>query len=451
VGRRKTAVTSAAGLVLAALVCVPGAAASAPAAPADEPVRILVVGDSMTQGSAGDWTWRYRLWQHLVGAGVSIDFVGPRDDLWDNVTGDFGSHAYVDPDFDRDHAARWGMSMTFPDIPIDELVDAYQPDVVVEMLGVNDLQFLGETPADTEGVLRGFIADARSADPDVDLVLARVPQPWLPKVVDFNARIDTMAAELTTPDSRIVSAQSDAGLVREEDTWELAHPNAHGDVKIAAGVADALSTLGIGPPAARPLPVVPRGPRIPPVLAATSSPRNLHLSWLRSPGAQQSEVWLRDLTAGEEWRLVAAHVTDTTFDVAGLPGWHRFQARVVPIKWNWRAAEDAWSNVVTVEVLDDRLGAVRRVRATRTRHGAARVRGTPVLGATSYRLSVARSATCAKVPRPKRFAVVAEGLTRPAGRLKVDARAIWLRLVGVRGSLVGELRPSSTDCVRLRR
>jgi lysophospholipase L1-like esterase len=438
-------------LALAALVCVPVGSAPATAAPADGPVRILLVGDSMTQGSSGDWTWRYRLWQHLVGAGVSVDFVGPRDDLWDNVTGDFGSQAYVDPGFDRDHAARWGMSMTFPDIPIDDLVDAYQPDVVVEMLGVNDLQFLGETPAETEGVLRGFIADARSADPDVDLVLGRVPQPWLPKVVDFNARIDAMAAELTTPASRIVSAQSDAGLVREEDTWELFHPNARGDVKVAAGMADALSALGIGPPASRPLPDVPRGPRIPPFLVATSTLRNLHYSWLRSPGAQESEVWLRDLTVGEDWHRVAEHVADTTFDVAGLPGWHRFQVRVVPKKWNWRAAEDAWSNVVRVEVLDDRLGAVSRVRATVMRNGAVKVSGAPVLGATSYRLSVARAATCAKVPRPKRFSVVAEGLPRPARRLRVHARALWLRLVGVRGALVGGLRPSSTDCVRLRR
>ena len=74
----------------------------------DDPVRILIVGDSITQGSAGDWTWRYRLWQHLTEHGVSVDFVGPRDDLWDNVTSQFGSQAYVDPAFDQDHAARWG-------------------------------------------------------------------------------------------------------------------------------------------------------------------------------------------------------------------------------------------------------------------------------------------------------------------------------------------------------
>ncbi len=57
---------------------------------ADDPVRILLVGDSVTQGSAGDWTWRYRLAQHLVDADVPFDFVGPDDGLLDNLTGKQG-------------------------------------------------------------------------------------------------------------------------------------------------------------------------------------------------------------------------------------------------------------------------------------------------------------------------------------------------------------------------
>ena len=68
------------GLV-AAGVTVPSAAGAEDV----DPVRILLVGDSVTQGSAGDWTWRYRLWKHFDAAGVAVDFVGPRNDLYDNV------------------------------------------------------------------------------------------------------------------------------------------------------------------------------------------------------------------------------------------------------------------------------------------------------------------------------------------------------------------------------
>jgi hypothetical protein len=52
--------------------------------------RIMVVGDSISQGSAGDFTWRYRLDRHLAGAGAAVDFVGPRSDLYDNVGGQQG-------------------------------------------------------------------------------------------------------------------------------------------------------------------------------------------------------------------------------------------------------------------------------------------------------------------------------------------------------------------------
>src|SRR5262245_42446727 len=85
-------------LLLAVLAEVP--AGSTPARAAD-PVRILLVGDSMTQGSSGDWTWRYRLWQHLSEHGVSFDLVGPRTDLWEYVEAHDGSQAYIDPNFDR--------------------------------------------------------------------------------------------------------------------------------------------------------------------------------------------------------------------------------------------------------------------------------------------------------------------------------------------------------------
>ena len=44
-------------------------------------IRIMLVGDSITQGSTGDHTWRYRLWQHLRADRVPVRFAGPRHDL----------------------------------------------------------------------------------------------------------------------------------------------------------------------------------------------------------------------------------------------------------------------------------------------------------------------------------------------------------------------------------
>jgi hypothetical protein len=41
------------------------------------PIRILIVGDSMTQGREGDYTWRYRIWDWFQEQGIAATFVGP--------------------------------------------------------------------------------------------------------------------------------------------------------------------------------------------------------------------------------------------------------------------------------------------------------------------------------------------------------------------------------------
>jgi hypothetical protein len=53
-----------------------------PSVPADielrpEAVSVMVVGDSISQGGEGDWTWRYRLWEWLKSQEIVVDFVGP--------------------------------------------------------------------------------------------------------------------------------------------------------------------------------------------------------------------------------------------------------------------------------------------------------------------------------------------------------------------------------------
>lgn len=35
-------------------------------------ISVMVVGDSITQGHEGDWTWRYRLWQWFNDQGVEV-------------------------------------------------------------------------------------------------------------------------------------------------------------------------------------------------------------------------------------------------------------------------------------------------------------------------------------------------------------------------------------------
>ena len=437
-GRRAGVRALSTALVVAGLVGLPAGSAPSRAAPAD-PVRILIVGDSMTQGSSGDWTWRYRLWRHLTEHGVPVDFVGPRTDLWEYVEAHDGSQAYVDPAFDRDHAARWGMPLAAmgADPPagigatVGDLVDDYHPDVVVEMLGVNDLAFGGKTPAQLVGMLHDFVDQARAADPGVDVVLGQIPQPWRSDVATFNPMLGDLADDLDTELSHVVSADTDASYSLA-DSFDSAHPNARGELKIAAAFEDALALLGVGPVADRPLPEVPLGPRIPPTLSATGGLHQALVGWVRSPGSHQSEIWARDVTAAEGWHRVAEHETGISATVGGLPGWHRVQLRTAPFKGTQRAAEDAWSNVVEVEVLDDHLDRP-VATAKAAADGVATVGWAAVPGATSYAVQWRRS------DRADGWAgaVSAPGTAAKVGGLANRAGYVF-RVRAERGGLVGD-------------
>ncbi|GAB3783795.1 GDSL-type esterase/lipase family protein [Nocardioides ungokensis] len=335
-----------AGLGFVSLALLGATLASSDPEAAKPAVRILLVGDSVTQGSSGDWTWRYRLWQHLVSSGVRVDLVGPYEDLFDNVTSTQGSDAYLDPVFDRDHAARWGMAFGDESPPVGDLVRRYHPDVVVEMLGVNDLGWRHAPPAAVDELARRFVADARAGDPGVDVVLGEVAQTWVPGAPEYDASLPALAADLTTGASRVVAAAPAAPLVQGVDTYDAAHPTATGEVKLAAGVGDALSVLGIGPHSPWPLPVVPNGPRVPATLTASPGDGEVMLSWQSPPGATAEYVWIRDATTGEAWTRLPDPVTGTSWTSGGLTNGDSYEFRLQAEKGSV-AAEDLYSDVVT--------------------------------------------------------------------------------------------------------
>ena len=330
-------------LLVVGLVPAPSVHAVEAATP--EPLRILLVGDSVTHGSAGDWTWRYRLWQHFTAAGIAVDFVGPRQDLYDNVTGAHGSMTYADPGFDLDHAARWGMLLDVQDVPIGRLVEDYRPDIVVEMLGVNDLIFDGKSPDLVAQRVAQFVDDARSADPTVDLVLAEATQHWFTSVPEFNAALASLE-DLSTEESRVVLARTSVGYARDADTWDTSHPNARGEVRIAAAVADSMHVLGIGPAAVRPLVLPPVGPRTAAVVEAVAGDGAITLTWSGPPGATAQYVWGRDVTAGERWQRLPWPVTGSSWTAYLLTNGHRYEYRLQPVKGDDEPEGRVFSDVV---------------------------------------------------------------------------------------------------------
>jgi lysophospholipase L1-like esterase len=354
-------------------------------APGPGTTRLMVVGDSLSQGSAGDFTWRYWLWRHLEESGAMVDLVGPRDDLYENVAGRFGNQDYLDPNFDRDHAAVWGGSLGVATTQVAEQVVTQEPDVLVVLLGLNDLSWRGSTPPALEQSMRTLVAQARDARPDVALVLTTVPVTDLPGVPAYNGRLRDIADELSTGRSPVVVAEAQREFSPREDTWDAVHPNARGEVKIAAAVSDALSRLGLGPPYARPVPALPLGPRRAPFLTALPGDGAVTLSWLGPPGATGEYVWVRDTTAGEAWTQLPIQVPGNTWVVGALVNDHAYEFMLQPVKGMWAAEPDVRSNPVEAVPRSGGPPAPTGLEAS-VRGRSVGLSWDPVAGATGYRV-----------------------------------------------------------------
>ncbi|MGB0099254.1 MAG: GDSL-type esterase/lipase family protein [Nocardioides sp.] len=347
---RIAALTALAALVLTLPACAgagpdPGPVSESGLEPGGEPARVLLVGDSVTQGSAGDWTWRYRLWQHLEASGAEVDLVGPADQVAGATAGD-PDLGYADPDFDRDHASRWGRSFAGTDWSIGELVEAHDPDVVVELLGINDVLGLRATAQELVERARTFVADARAADPQLDIVLAELPQTWFDEVSAYDQALGDLAEELATDGSDVVVARPAEAFVRDVDTYDPVHPSPSGEVKIAAGVADALARLDIGEAYPRPLPDAEPVPTRPAELTAVTAPGAARLSWRPPPGGWTAYVWRRNATQDEDWLRLPVGITDTEWTSAGLIGGDTYEFRLQMAKGT--SESEIFSNVVSV-------------------------------------------------------------------------------------------------------
>ncbi|WP_424212462.1 GDSL-type esterase/lipase family protein [Streptomyces sp. BI20] len=271
-------------------------------------MRFLFVGDSMTVGCAGDFTWRYRMWRHLTAACAEpVEIVGPRTDLYvpptatatATATGDdaattaagaattvvataattaadagtdvgaprpvsgAAASAYADPAFPsaaRRHLAGWGEGWQHMAPLIGPVVAEHRPDVLLVSLGLIDLGFY--TDADqTEVNVRRFIAEARSARPDVRMVLMPVipnvradeDAPFGAQCARFNVLLAKAVADLADATSPLLLTDRPQGWDRAVDTYDGTHPSVSGEHRLAREFATVLhQAWSIGAPYTHP-------------------------------------------------------------------------------------------------------------------------------------------------------------------------------------------------------
>ena len=162
------------------------------------------------------------------------------------------------------------------------------------------------------------MSNARTTGPDVKVLIGKVlptaraqtDTEFAGRVAALNARVSTIASSMSTADSPVVAVDTGNGFVAADDTWDGNHPNANGELKIAAAFQDALAgSFGLGTAFVRPLPVLPTGPRTAPQLTAVAGHGQATLSWTPSPGATGYWVWSRDVTTDSRWAKAAEPLT----------------------------------------------------------------------------------------------------------------------------------------------
>lgn len=213
---------------------------------AADPVRIVCVGDSITQGRAGrgdnvpTYSWRYPLWQACVDAGSTVEFVGSM------TTGFEGSPAYPAHGgrlFVNHHEGRWGWTTRAVAEALAEGSTGWTADVAVVFLGTNDkIKEQGMDP--TLNAMRDIVTVLRSRNAKVKIAIGLPFQEWEP----FPALCQAYAAlapELTTAKSPIITVATADGWVAKPDapntlTVDWVHPNPKGDAHIAARVYAAI-------------------------------------------------------------------------------------------------------------------------------------------------------------------------------------------------------------------
>ncbi len=175
------------------------------------PLRVLVAGDSISEGFESMHTWRYRLWEWFVANDVPVAFVGPfrrvalqgedlamgvplpaacsDDELDGPYAMDSGYALDVEQEFLRSgnsHFAIWGREVAQDLDIIGQQIRDYRPDYLLVELGFNDLAWASRQPDELLLLMEQFIDKARAASPGLRFAIADLPQ--RSKIGDLDVR-----------------------------------------------------------------------------------------------------------------------------------------------------------------------------------------------------------------------------------------------------------------------
>jgi lysophospholipase L1-like esterase len=214
---------------------------------AAEPLRILPIGDSITQGGkrgVEEFTYRLPLQQLLQKSGIAFDFIGTRnkgldeDARWPDVNG---------TPFDRDHEGYYGWkTAAVRDKLRENLPKLPPPDVALIHLGTNDQDASDFSTAIVQP-LEEMVGLLRARNPKVAVLLGHLNFQG-GAAEKIRPLVDAMAQRLNNATSPVVTVHHYRGWKENPkdqgtDTFDWAHPNPQGQGKMANAWFDAMKPL----------------------------------------------------------------------------------------------------------------------------------------------------------------------------------------------------------------
>jgi lysophospholipase L1-like esterase len=215
-------------LFAAVVVLVIGTAQAESPASEDATVKVMPLGDSITDGFNVPGGYRVDLWQKIVAGGDSVDFVGSMT----NGPAGLG---------DRNHEGHSGWTIAQIDGNIVNWLNTYRPQTILLHIGTNDMiRNMGGAPARLSGLL-DRITD-HSPDTKV-FVSTIIPLSSADSAVrTFNAAIPSMVQGKVNAGKKVYLVDMYSALTGS-DLADGVHPNAGGYSKMAARWYNALLSV----------------------------------------------------------------------------------------------------------------------------------------------------------------------------------------------------------------
>ncbi|WP_116545133.1 SGNH/GDSL hydrolase family protein [Pontibacter virosus] len=217
-----------------------------------QPIRIMPLGNSITQGNMDYVSYRYPLWKKLIDAGVNFEFVGSHTEN-NGGTPSFDDHK--GQSFSNRNEGHWGWSTDQilkgrdGKGTIAQWADASKPDMVLMHLGTNDM-FSGHAIEETIDEIKAVIDTIHKKSPGVTIFLAKlipadgqvVGLDKAQNIQELNEQIEALVKSQTSDGPPLILVDQNTGFKVKagEDTYDGIHPNESGMEKMAQVWFDAI-------------------------------------------------------------------------------------------------------------------------------------------------------------------------------------------------------------------